>query len=329
MNIIDHPINNPTAWLGKAMALEDSWIYRLQKCDIEEINTALQYAKSTNKLIAEFSYKDFPLNNLLAVINEWAKELNDGRGFLLVKGLPTKQYTLEEIKIIYYGLSLYMGKPVSQNAAGDLIGNVRDTGADSKNPGVRLYQTREKQDFHCDGSDLVGLLCLKRSKSGGLSRIVSSSSIYNRVMETRPDLVNLLYQPMYFDRNNEQKEGEPPFFPLPICHVINEKLRFFYIGWYIRNAQRHLAVPRLTSQQNELLELIEQTANDPEYYLDMDFEVGDIQFLNNAVILHSRTEYEDYEEPELKRHLLRLWLKATDFSTVEELLRDGVSKKDK
>lgn len=111
--------------------------------------------------------------------------------------------------------------------------------------------------------------------------------------------------------------------------VINEKLRFFYIGWYIRNAQRHLAVPRLTSQQNELLELIEQTANDPEYYLDMDFEVGDIQFLNNAVILHSRTEYEDYEEPELKRHLLRLWLKATDFSTVEELLRDGVSKKDK
>jgi len=328
MNTIEQPINSSTAWLGKTMALEDSWIYRLQKPDIEEINSALQQAKSTNKLMSELSYKDFPLKNLLRVINQWVKELNDGRGFLLVKGLPTEQYTLEEIKIIYYGLSLYMGKPVSQNAAGDLIGNVRDTGADSKNPGVRLHQTREKQDFHCDGSDLVGLLCLKRSKSGGLSRIVSSSAIYNKIMESRPDLVKLLYQPMYFDRNNEQREGEPPFFPLPICHVINGKLRFFYIGWYIRNAQRHAAVPRLTNEQNELLELIEQTANDPEYYLDMDFEVGDIQFLNNAVILHSRTEYEDYEEPELKRHLLRLWLKATNFSTVEDVLRDGISKKD-
>ncbi|MBI4851020.1 MAG: TauD/TfdA family dioxygenase [Acidobacteria bacterium] len=324
MNIIKAPINASTAWLGKTMSLESNWIHKLQGSELAEINTALEKAKSTNKPLPELTYKDFPLTNLIATIKSWLKELNDGLGFLLIKGLPVQNYSQQEIEIIYYGLSLYLGKPVSQNAAGDLIGHVRDTGANSKNPGVRLYQTREKQDFHCDGSDLVGLLCLKRAKSGGLSRIVSSMSIYNKILESRPDLVDLLYQPMYFDRNNEEPIGEPPFFPLPICHINQGKLRFFYIGWYIRKAQRHKEVPRLTKQQLELLELIELTANDSEYYLDMDFDVGDIQFLNNGVILHSRTEYEDYDEVELKRHLLRLWLKTHDFSVVEDILREGI-----
>lgn len=327
MQIIKTAINANTAWLGKAMSLENNWIHRLQESEIAEINSALEKAKSTNKLLPELTYKDFPLTNLVPTIKNWLKELSDGHGFLLIKGLPVQNYSQQEIQIIYYGLSLYLGKPVSQNAKGDLIGHVRDTGVNSKDPGVRLYQTREKQDFHCDGSDLVGLLCLKRAKSGGLSRIVSSMSIYNKILETRPDLVDLLYQPMYFDRNNEEPLGEPPFFPLPICHIHQEKLRFFYIGWYIRNAQRHKEVPRLTSQQVELLELIEQTANNPDYYLDMDFDVGDIQFLNNGVILHSRTEYEDYDELESKRHLLRLWLKTHDFSVVEDTLREGILAK--
>lgn len=327
MKIIKTPINANTAWLGKALSVENNWIHKLQGSELAEINSALEKAKSANKLLAELTYKDFPLTDLIPTIKNWLKELNDGLGFLLIKGLPVQNYSQQEIEIIYYGLSLYLGKPVSQNAKGDLIGHVRDTGVNSKDPGVRLYQTREKQDFHCDGSDLVGLLCLRRAKSGGLSRIVSSMSIYNKILEARPDLVDLLYQPMYFDRNNEEPKGEPPFFPLPICHIHQEKLRFFYIGWYIRNAQRHKEVPRLTSQQVELLELIEQTANDPDYYLDMDFDVGDIQFLNNGVILHSRTEYEDYGELESKRHLLRLWLKTHDFSVVEDVLREGILAK--
>lgn len=319
-------IKNSSAWLGETISLQNNWVHKLKPYEVAEIDKALEKAKSTGKPLFKLTHEDFPLKALLPVINSWVKELNSGLGFLLLKVFPVENYSQQEIEMAYYGLSMYLGKPVSQNALGDLIGHVRDTGANSKNPGVRLYQTHEKQDFHCDGADLVGLLCLKQAKRGGLSRIVSSMAIYNKILEARPDLIELLYQPMYFDRNNEQPPGEPPFFPLPICHIHQDKLRFFYIGWYIRNAQRHVEVPRLTSKQSELLDLIEQTANDPKYYLDMNFEVGDIQFLNNAIILHSRTEYEDYEEPSLKRHLLRLWLKANEFSVVEDLLRNGISK---
>ena len=129
---------------------------------------------------------------------------------------------------------------------------------------MRLYRTRQRQDFHTDGSDIVGLLCLATAKSGGESRIVSSLGVYNEILRRRPDLLDVLYEPMYWDRNDEQSEGEDPFFALPVFNDVAGATRVFYIGWYIRDAQRHRQVPRLTSDQFEALELIESIANEPE-----------------------------------------------------------------
>lgn len=161
-----------------------------------------------------------------------------------------------------------------------------------------------------------------------MSRIVSSVSVYNKMVQRRPDLVPLLYEPFYWDRNEEQPEGELPYFTLPICFSHDGRLRTFYIGWYIRNAQRHAAVPRLTPEQTARLDTIDAIAADPDFHLDMDFQPGDIQWLTNAVILHARTEYVDFDEPERKRHLLRLWLTAHEhWSDGDAFLQQGIPKK--
>ena len=187
-----------------------------------------------------------------------------------------------------------------------------------------LYRTRSKLDFHTDGADIIGLLCLKRAKSGGLSRIASSVSVFNEVRRLRPDLVPLLFQGFYWDREADAGPGEPPYFNFPICRYENGRLGTLYIGWYIRNAQRFKEVPRLTASQSELLDLIDTIANEQKFYLDMDFEPGDMQFLKNAVILHARTEYEDWAEPAKKRHLLRLWLTNFSFKDGDVQVREGI-----
>jgi hypothetical protein len=257
------PIDVPAAWLGRDLSQRRDWIHRLTAAEIAEIDAALAQARSTGKPMAELSRADFPLATLARSIEGWLRELDRGRGFVLVRGLPVQRYSEAEAALAYWGLGLQMGSPVSQNAAGDLLGHVRDTGADPKNPAVRLYKTRVDLGFHCDGSDLVGLLCLKPAKSGGVSRIVSSISVYNEILRRRPDLAPLLFEPFYWDRNEEQKPGEKPWFALPIAFDQNGRLRIFYIGWYIRDSQRHASAPRLTPAQREAIDLIDALAADP------------------------------------------------------------------
>ena len=148
----------------------------------------------------------------------------------------------------------------------------------------------------------------------------------NEVLTRRPDLLDVLYEPFHWDRNDEQSPGEDPYFTLPAITDVDGVPRVFYIGWYIRDAQRHPEVPRLTAEQIEAMELLERIANDPTFHLEMDFQPGDVQFLNNARILHAREAYEDHDDPAERRHLLRLWLAAHRFTSVDELLQGGIPR---
>jgi hypothetical protein len=201
-----------------------------------------------------------------------------------------------------------LGRPMPQNLDGETITDVLDIGADPTDPDVRLYRTRAEQDFHTDGADVIGLLCLQTSRSGGASRIVSSVRVFQAVRDARPDLAPLLLEPWFFHIPGAKARGLPEALPRPIVTFSGKKLETFYIGWYIRNAQGLPGVPPLDDTRKELLALFEATANDPALYLDMDFQPGDVQWLRNAFVLHKRTAYEDHAEPERKRHLLRLWL---------------------
>ena len=317
-------VSSPSVWRPADFADASQWMVTLSAAERDEIVAAVRATARSGVTAATVRREDFPLPALAAKLAGWVRELWAGRAFVLIRGFPVDVLSEAETELAYVGLGLHLGTPVSQNAAGDLLGHVRDTGVVRDSPAVRLYATSQRQDFHCDGSDLVGLLCLKAAKTGGESKIVSSMAVYNQMLARRPDLVAVLRQPFAWDRNDEQAPGEAPFFSLPVIFDIDGAPRIFFVGWYIRDAQRHEQAPRLTAQQAEALELLEGIANDPSFYLQMEFQPGDIQLLNNAKILHAREAYIDYDDPAERRHLLRLWLTAHAFASVEDTLRGGI-----
>jgi hypothetical protein len=319
------PLTTPDAWEGPKMAGRGDWKVRLSAEEVAELLSAYHHARATGKELLAWQRQDFALPRLAPKVRNWLDELDRGRGFVLLKGFPVAEHSAGICAAIFWGLGLHLGRAISQNTDGDLIGHVRDTGADPNAYGVRLYKTRAEQDFHTDGADIIGLFCLKAAKSGGISRIVSSVSIFNRMLEERPDLVPVLFENFPFDTQGQHKPGAKPWFDLPLCRFSDNRLRTFFIPWYIRESQQHQAAPRLSRAQLEVIAFIETTANDPSLYLDMQFEPGDMQFLKNAAILHKRTEYEDWAEPERKRHLLRLWLVEPSMSGGDEVLRRGIA----
>ncbi|MFD6350922.1 TauD/TfdA family dioxygenase [Nocardia tengchongensis] len=321
------PVRSPAAWCGADFTDSAEWATVLTDTQRDEIAAAARAATAAGLTAGTLRREDFSLPGLAELLQDWAFTLSQGRAFVLIRRFPVDLLTAAETELAYVGLGLHLGTPVSQNAAGDLLGHVRDERVPRTGPAVRLYTTNQRQDFHTDGSDLVGLLCLETARSGGESRIASSLAVYNHILSHRPDLIDVLRQPFHWDRNDEQSPGETPYFTLPAIHDIDGTPRIFYIGWYIRDAQRHPGVPPLTVQQLEAMRMLEDTANDPAFYLPMEFAPGDVQILNNAKILHSREAYTDHEDPARRRHLLRLWLTTHAFATVEDFLREGIPRR--
>jgi hypothetical protein len=318
------PVEGPAAWRGPDLANGDEWIYPLSAPEIAEVERLVATLRRTGKPREQFTRDDVSLDVLAPAVRAWRTALGRGRGFVLVRGLPVDRMSNDDVALAYWALGLHIGSPVPQNFAGETLVPVRDTGADPTAPSTRLYKTRAEQDFHTDGADVIGLLCLQTSKRGGESRIVSSVTVFNEVVRRRPDLAPVLFRDFYWHYHEPQMEA-PVHFLRPICAERGGGLNTFFIPWYIRRAQELPDVPPLTREQEAALELLEATANDPALYLDMEFRPGDIQLLKNSVILHKRTAYEDWEEPERKRHLLRLWLAAPDFDDGDDQLRRGIA----
>lgn len=299
------PIDSPAAWRGADLAGDDSWIVRLSDGDIAELDAALAYARSRGGDLARIGRDDFPLPGLSAVIAAWSRELRSGRGILLVRGLPVQRWGDDGAALVFWGLGQHLGAPGAQNPDEELLGHVRDMGEERDDPFVRRYRTAGDIAYHCDLADVVGLLCLRPAARGGASRIVSSVSVYNHLLQQRPDLVHRLYEPFFLDTRNE---SGTPCVPVIPCRYAAGVLRTFYHSDYFRSAPRHAEVPEFTADERQLLDLYEQIAGDPELYLDMNFAAGDVQLISNHFTLHARTAYEDAPDPNRQRHLLRLWL---------------------
>jgi hypothetical protein len=234
-----------------------------------------------------------------------------------MRGIPTEKYGVEGSRLIYWGLGAHLGTALAQTPRADLLIDVRDTGGDQyKDPTVRGYHTQRGLPFHNDQGDMVGLLCLRGAKSGGLSCIASAAAVHNEILATRPDLLEVLYQPYYSELRGEEPKGRKPYYAEPRFAMWDGKLFCQHGRTYIDSAQRFSDVPRLTPKMVEAMELIDSLANNDRFRLDMDFHPGDIQFLNNRVVVHSRTDFEDFDEPERKRHLLRLWLRTPGYATL-------------
>ena len=306
-------IDDRSAWIGSDLAKHpEQWLCRLSERDLLEIDAAVAAVRMRGLEIQDVGRADFPLPTLGPKLDEFRREVVHGRGFVLLRGLPVEGRPVAVSATAYWGIGTYFGRARSQNSRGHLLGHVRSEGLSASDPNVRHYQTSERQTFHVDSCDIVGLLCLKTAKRGGESKITSSMTIYNRMMAERPDLLALLLNPLPVDRRGEVPEGAKPYFDMPVFNEHLGYLSVFYMRPNIDTAQRFPDARRLTPAEIEALDYLDALADDPELRLDMALEPGDMQFLHNHTVLHDRTAYEDFPEKERRRHLLRLWLAAPD-----------------
>jgi len=314
--------NTPAAWYGPEMAARNDWIVPLAPADFDEIRHALQVWRARPDAgPAPLAPADFPLPRLGARLLEVRRELLDGRGFVLLKGMPVFEWSREDCAMAFIGLGAHLGRARSQNAAGHLLGHVRDVGLASTDPSVRIYQTPERQTFHTDSCDVVGLLCLREARAGGDSLLVSSTTLFNEMRRRRPDLAALLFEPVATDRRGEVPVGMKPWFEIPVLNWHEGFLTALYQRQYVDSAQRFEQAPRLTPQQIEALDLFDSLANDPVLHLTMRLAPGDMQFVHNHTMLHDRTGFEDWPDPDRRRHLLRLWLAVPGARPLPEVFR--------
>ena len=308
----DGPITGPDAWRADEMRVRDDWVHVLSEAEIAEIDTAVDAVDTPDRPIAGIRRDDFHLPALGPVLDAIREELVRGRGFVLIRGLPVERYSVRRRAIAYWGIGAWLGRAVSQNAMGHLLGHVIDLGRTNDDYRARTYQTRDRQFFHADSCDIVGLLCIRKAKKGGLSAIVSSVTLYNEMLARSPELTAELFRPLHFDRRGEVPEGKSPWYEIPVFNWHEGRLSTHYVRRYIQSIRRLPEVPPLTERQIAAFDLLDEIAEDPGVQLRMEFEPGDIQFLHNPQILHDRTAFEDESDPAERRHLLRLWLCARD-----------------
>jgi len=241
----------------------------------------------------------------------------------MMQGFPVESFDREAIAAAYLGIGSHLGVAMSQNAQGHILGHVKDLGGNYADLNTRGYMTNAEMLFHADGSDYVGLLCLNGAKRGGESRVASSVTVYNRILEQRPDLAKVLCEDFYRSRSGEVNPGDKPYFKQPMFSFTQGFFSATGAGAAIDKAQKLEGVPPYTNAQKEAVAFYRETVE--ECAVDIPFEPGDIQFLNNFVTLHTRRAYEDWSEESRKRHLLRLWLSDPDGRPIPKEQREGRS----
>lgn len=300
----------PQAWTAAQVDADRSWTLRLTDEQIDGFRAALDHARTLDKPLLDMSREDFPLTAPARQALADAVAITQGRwGLALIKGFPVDEWTEKEARLAYWGMGLHMGVARTQNRASEIMNDVRNAGGSYRTKGGRGYNTNAGLDFHQDSADLVCLLCRRTAKSGGESKVISSIALRDAVARERPDLLDVLHQPYFHSYQGTQDPTQPPYYRLPI---FGSHPDYFAARTNRKNTVAAQAdfpeVPRLSTAQTEALDLLEQLMPSDELCFNMVLEKGDMQLLNNYVTLHSRTEFEDFEEPDLKRHLYRLWL---------------------
>lgn len=306
------PIDGPIAWRGRDFAGREDWILRLDEGQVAELEAAARAVAARGLSFRDIAAPAFPLPRLGPVLAGLRPELRTGRGFVLVKGLAVERFDPALLRTIYVGMGTHLGIPVSQSYRGDYLGEVKDY----REPGnERPYRRGGAIAMHRDPCDIVGLLCFRKAKAGGLSRIASAATVWNTALAERPDLVPALLQGFRLYATRDDRSATPPLTPVKIpvlaldpdgplhCTLIAELAQ-----WAVEKAGE--AWPE---RGPEALAFVQEVSNRDDVFLDMAIEPGDIQFLNNRTTVHGRTDYEEWPEPERQRVMFRLWLMCPDW----------------
>ena len=312
------PITGPEVWHGQDLARATDWIYTLSPADHDELDSALRTARRRAGGWRELRRDDVPIPRLARTLADVSHALEYGRGLALLRRIPVERYSEDELRVLYWGLGLHLGTPRYQNGNGELIGDVRDENrlygavreVNPMQPGEPRTSRNKARSagplrFHTDRVDVVTLLCVRPAARGGLSKVVSGPAVHNAILERRPDLHALLCQPYYHVREGEAG-GKQQHYAMPVFGMRDGRFTSQYSRTFVENAQHLPGVPPLTAAQNEALDLWAEVCE--ELCHGMELQAGDLQLLNNHVVYHARTTYEDDPRPGHDRFLMRLWL---------------------
>ena len=317
--LCDSILRGPGAWQAADFSGPGDWTYSLPPMVTLELDQAMAAIRNRGGKLASLTAGDFPLPSFAADAAQLRQELRSGRGFVVITGLPIDLFTDDEATMLYWGLGAHLGVTLPQNVRGERVYSVRDEGyniaRDYGTVGVRFSKTAEGLHFHTDSApalmgntpDVVGLLAVRIAKSGGESKLVSAQTLHNILLRERPDLLDRLYRPYHFDRSAEWRPGEPRTLHAPVF-TYNGSLAIRHFRFYIPKGHELIGEP-LAASDIEPLDFLESIANREELQVTFSMRPGEIQFVNNDFVLHSRTPFVDYPEPERRRHLVRLWLR--------------------
>ena len=300
-------------WHGRGLDPDDGLHQLSQQC-LDEIDAALDLLARNPLPVLALDPDDFSMPACREAMAEVRRELDHGRGFVIIDRLDPETMDAGQMTAVYWLLARMVGRPVAQKwSDGRLLYDVTDLGRPSGN-GVRPDVTNEEQSFHTDNSynlcppDHVGLLCRQPAMEGGMSRVVSMKAVANRMAEEHPDMMGRLYRPYYFDRQREHADGDVRYVANPVLSDDEGALRVRVSRNLIYQGYR-LAGVEVDDESEEALAAWFSIVDDPRMYIEFAFQPGQIQFLNNRAFGHKRTGFRDWPEGSRKRHLVRVWLR--------------------
>ena len=314
-------MKNAAAWKGEEIVNDTRWQFSLRKADIEEIDAALQHSKNLKRNHRNIRADHFPLGAVKSKLAQIAEELEQGCGFVRLRGLPLDRWPRSDLELAWMGLACHLGQPVLQNSDGQLLREIR---AESGDVGQRHGQlatdkghflssrartaSNAELRFHTDRTDIVGLLCTGIASQGGMSKIASSVTVHNEMLARYPEQCHLLYLDLPRSRIGEEPGGEKTWYNLPVWGVRDGKFTSHYSRTFIEALEHVPGAPEVTARQWQALDTLAMLAE--EQHFEMALAEGDIQFINNHVIYHSRTAFSDDCARGKQRCLLRIWLSA-------------------
>jgi len=320
-------IGGAAAWRGPEIADSTDWKIELGAAHRAELLETLRAVATKTRPLREITAADFPLPTVAPLLARAMDAVIGGRGFVLLRGIPIEGLHADEIALMYWGIGRHLGRPIHQKGPDDLLVYVRDQGVDPNDPLVRGFQTAARLEYHCDSSDVVGLLCVRPAKSGGVSTIVSSVAVHDELVRRDGALAELLHEQWWHHR--KISDGPESFFRCSVFGERDGRLFAHYGRAYMESASRGAGIPALTTDQVRALDALDELTNSPDFVLNMDFQPGDIQLLNNYIVMHARTAYEDYPEPERHRELIRLWLVVDrDLGLPDDFVAGGIVARD-
>ncbi len=323
---LDGKVTDGTIWYAKDLQDDSSWLHAITSAHHKEILDALEIAKSKNCTINTIKKSDFPLPTLGGTLQKMQYELDQGYGFSVLRGVPVEGISLEDIELLYAGLTTHFGEMINQDTKGTVIDHVKDRGGNyAADISVRGYTTNAQLTPHCDSGDLVTLLCVRAAKEGGMNNFSCTMAVYNELVDLHPEYLDPLYTGFHYNIR-----GNGPIGPykditahrVPVFSYYDNMLSCRYNQKAILTAEQLPGVEPLTDLEKAAINSVAELAMRDDIRFDIYLEAGDIAFLNNNTVLHNRDSFVDHDEPEKKRLLLRQWVNLETARDLEEKFAD-------